>query len=404
VAATSLEDGVISPGGIGYDISCGVRLLRTRLSREEFRPYHEKLADHLYYNVPSGMGTGGPVRLSRDDFTGVFRQGARWAVEKGWGEPDDLETCEDGGALDTADPSLPSDRARERGKDQLGTLGSGNHFLEVQWVDEIYDEPVAETFGLFRDQITVMIHTGSRGCGYQICEDFLGVMQQASRKYNVRLPDRQLSCAPVRSREGQDYFAAMSAGANFARANRQVITHRVRETFLSTLRASPRDLGMEVVYDVCHNIGKIEEHAVDGIKKTLCVHRKGATRAFAAGHPDVPEAYRSVGQPVLIPGTMGTSSFVLVGTERAMKETFGTTCHGAGRLLSRKAATKQANGRDLIDDLKKQGVLVRTGSLRGLAEEAPLAYKDVDNVVDVCHRAGLATKVARLRPLAVVKG
>jgi tRNA-splicing ligase RtcB len=405
VAAMDVSDGVISPGGIGYDISCGVRLLRSNLSFADVEPKLDALADALFHAVPSGLGAPGRLRLSSENVRDVFKKGARWAVENGLGDRDDLETCEDGGRLDTADPSAPSRRAVERGRDQLGTLGSGNHFLEVQRVDEVFDPVLAQAFGLFPGQVAVMIHTGSRGCGYQICEDSLGSMQAASRRYGISLPDRQLACAPISSPEGQAYFAAMSAGANYARANRQAITHWVREAFASLLRLTPRDLGMGVVYDVCHNIGKIEVHDVAGKGRSpLCVHRKGATRAFPAGHPDVPEAYRAVGHPVLIPGTMGTASYVAVGTDRAMAETFGTVCHGAGRRLSRKAATRQVDGRELQEELGRRGIRVRTASVRGLAEEAPLAYKDVDDVVEVCVKAGLARKVARLRPVAVVKG
>lgn len=404
VAAMDVSDGVISPGGIGFDISCGVRLLRTNLSRKDVQKNIEPLVDGLFHNVPSGVGSTGRVRLTQDEMRDVFEKGAAWAVEKGFGEREDLATCEDGGALDSADPDLPSARAVQRGRDQLGTLGSGNHFLEIQWVDEIYDESVARAFGIFLNQVVLMIHTGSRGCGYQICDDYLSVMQRASKKYGISVPDRQLCCAPVSSREGRDYFGAMCAGANFARSNRQVITQLVRETFMKVLGTGPKDLGMNVVYDVCHNVGKIEEHEVNGKKKKLCVHRKGATRSFPAGHPDVPEKYRAVGQPVMIPGTMGTASYVLVGTDLAMKETFGTTCHGAGRAMSRSAALKKVNGRELQAQLKAQGILVRTASYKGLAEEAPLAYKDVSSVVDVCHNAGISKKVARLRPLGVVKG
>lgn len=404
VAATSLEDGVISPGGIGYDISCGVRLLRSNLKKEEIKNKIESIVNSLFAHVPSGVGSTGKMHLSVPEIKKVFEKGAKWSVEKGLGEKEDLESCEDGGWIQTADPELPSARAIERGKNQLGTLGSGNHFLEVQVVDEIYDEDCASVFGLFKGQITVMIHTGSRGCGYQICDDFLKVMQGATRKYQIPLPDPQLACAPLSSQEGKDYFAAMGAGANYARANRQTITQWVRESFMKTLSAGPKELGMSVVYDVCHNIGKIEEHEVGGKKMKLCVHRKGATRAFPKGHPEIPEKYRSVGQPVLIPGTMGTYSYVAVGTERAMKETFGTTCHGAGRAMSRTKASKQINGHQLRSDLEKEGILVRTDSYRGLAEEAPFAYKDVNEVVDVCHQAGISLKVARLKPLAIVKG
>jgi tRNA-splicing ligase RtcB (3'-phosphate/5'-hydroxy nucleic acid ligase) len=404
VAATDLDGGVISPGGIGYDISCGVRLLRTNLAAEDLERRKDKLMDALFHNVPSGVGTGGRRRLSPEDMRKIFARGARWAVEQGLGGGEDLDACEDGGALSTADPDAPSRRAVERGLDQLGTLGSGNHFLELQRVETVYDPSAAAAFGLFEGQAAVMIHTGSRGCGYQICEDSLAVMQGASRKYGFVLPDRQLCCAPFSSPEGRAYFGAMSAGANYARANRQAITHEVREAFQRVLEISPRDLGMDVVYDVCHNIGKVEEHAVGGRKRKVLVHRKGATRAFPAGHPEVPEKYRAVGHPVIIPGTMGTFSHVAVGTGRALAETFGTTCHGAGRALSRKSAAKLADGREVEGRLKARGIAVRTSSYRGLAEEAPAAYKDVDDVVNVCLGAGLVRKVARLAPLGVVKG
>lgn len=404
VAATSLDEGVISPGGIGYDISCGVRLLRSNLEAEGIGKKLGGLIDSIFHNVPSGVGSTGRLNLTVGEMKKVFEKGARWSVEKGLGDRTDLETCEDGGFLEGADSDLPSARAVERGKKQLGTLGSGNHFAEIQVVDEIYDQKVAAVFGLFKGQVTVMIHTGSRGCGYQICDDFLRVMSEASRKYQIHLPDPQLACAPLSSKEGKNYFAAMSAGANYARANRQAITHWIRESFMRTLSISPKDLGMDVIYDVCHNVGKIEEHEISGKKKKVCVHRKGATRAFPAGHPEVPEKYRSVGQPVLIPGTMGTHSYAAVGTDQAMRETFGTTCHGAGRAMSRTKAMKQVDGRQLQKDLEQSGILVRTDSYRGLAEEAPFAYKNVSEVVEVCHQAGISKKVARFKPIAVVKG
>ena len=404
VAATDAEHGVISPGGIGYDISCGVRLLRTDLTQADLDGRISPLMDALFAAVPSGVGQGGRHRLDEDDMRQVFRKGARWAVEHAYGDAADLLTCEDGGALSGVDPHRPSERALERGRGQLGTLGSGNHFLEVQVVDHLYEEKTAAAFGLFEGQVTVLIHTGSRGCGYQICEDSLRTMEKAARRHNIALPDRQLACAPVGSDEGKAYFNDMCAGANFARANRQVITHEVRKAFTAVLGSGGRGSGFRVVYDVCHNIGKIEEHEVGGRKRKLLVHRKGATRAFPAGHPEVPEAYRAVGQPVLIPGTMGTFSYVLVGTEQAMKETFGTTAHGAGRRLSRTAAAKQVPGARLLKELKALGVEVRTDNLKGLAEEAPIAYKDVSEVVDVCHNSGISRRVARMRPLGVVKG
>jgi tRNA-splicing ligase RtcB len=401
VAATAAEDGVISPGAVGYDISCGVRLLRTDLRAAEVQAALPKLMDALFAAVPSGVGAEGPVRLGKEELRKVFRKGARWAVDKGWGERGDLESIEDGGALSDADPERPSPRAVERGQNQLGTLGSGNHFLELQEVDEVYEPGTAAMFGLFPGQLTVLIHTGSRGCGYQICDDFLRSMQSAARKYGIALPDRQLCCAPFSSPEGQAYYGAMCAGANFARANRQVITHLARQALLRVLG---RDLGLRVVYDVAHNLCQVEEHEVDGKLRRLCVHRKGATRAFPAGRPEVPEAYRAVGQPVLVPGSMGTASYVLVGTEAAMKETWGTTAHGAGRMMSRTQALRQVQGRELLNQLKSRGIEVRTDSLRGLAEEAPAAYKDVSEVVAACHGSGISRRVARMRPIGVVKG
>lgn len=404
VAAMEAEHGVVTPGGIGFDISCGIRLLRSDLKKEDIGDKFPKLMDGLFRNVPSGLGSTGRLRLQPEEVREVLEKGAQWAVERGYGEREDLEAMEDFGRLEEADPDSVSKRAVERGREQLGTLGSGNHFCEVQEVVELFDERVAEAFGLFVGQIVVMIHTGSRGCGYQVCEDSLRVMEEASRRYGIPLPDRQLCCAPLSSPEGRDYLRVMYAGANFARANRQMITHWIRDTFMRVLMIGPKDLGMGVVYDVAHNIAKIEEHEVDGKKMRLLVHRKGATRAFPPGHPEVPEKYREVGQPVLIPGSMGTASYVLVGAEQAMKETFGTTCHGAGRAMSRSQALKRVQGHALKDQLEGQGILVRTASYKGLAEEAPFAYKDVSEVVDVCHQAGLSRKVARLKPLGVVKG
>ena len=401
VAATSVEDGVISPGAVGYDISCGVRLLRTDLKAAEVKAALPKLMDALFAAVPSGVGAEGPVRLGKEELRKVFLKGARWAVDKGYGERGDLECVEDGGALVEADPQRPSPRAVERGQNQLGTLGSGNHFLELQEVDEIYEPGTAAMFGLFPGQLVLLIHTGSRGCGYQICDDFLRSMQSTARKYGISLPDRQLCCAPFTSPEGQAYFGAMCSAANFARANRQVITHLARQALTRVLG---RDLGLRVVTDVSHNLCQVEEHEVDGRLRRLCVHRKGATRAFPAGRPEVPEAYRAVGQPVLVPGSMGTASYVLVGTEAAMRETWGTTAHGAGRMMSRTQALKQVGGRELLNQLKGRGIEVRTDSLRGLAEEAPVAYKDVSEVVAACHGSGISRRVARMRPVGVVKG
>jgi tRNA-splicing ligase RtcB len=401
VAAMDAAEGVISPGAVGYDISCGVRLLRSDLRAADVAGRARELAEALFKAVPSGVGVEGHLRLGPEEIRRVFLEGARWAVTRGYGEGADLEVVEDNGRETAADPERPSERAVERGRGQLGTLGSGNHFVELQEVDEIYDPGAAAAFGLFAGQFTMLIHTGSRGCGYQICEDFLRSMQSAARRYGISLPDRQLCCAPFMSSEGQAYFGAMCAGANFARANRQVITHFARQAIM---RCLGRDAHMRVVYDVAHNLCKVEEHEVNGVRRKLCVHRKGATRAFPAGRPEVPKVYRAVGQPVLVPGSMGTHSYVLIGTETAMKETFGTTAHGAGRAMSRSQALKRVQGRDLLRQLKNAGIEARTDSLRGLAEEAPFAYKDVAQVVEVCHEAGISRKVARLRPFAVIKG
>lgn len=405
VAAMDLKDGVISPGGVGYDISCGVRLIRTSLNASELKPQVPRLMDALFNAVPSGVGSEGAVHLDKSRMRKVFEKGAIWAVEKGYGDSQDLQTIEDGGCLEEADPFAPSPRAVERGRNQLGTLGSGNHFIELQEVDEIYDPRTAGVFGLFKGQLTVLIHTGSRGCGYQICDDFIRVMNNVVGKYGISIADRQLCCAPLNSKEGKEYLGAMASAANYAKANRQVITQNVRDAIMKVLGKGPKDLEMSVVYDISHNIAKIEEHSFKGKNIKVCVHRKGATRAFPAGHVDVPGPYRSVGQPVLVPGSMGTFSYVLVGTERAMQETFGSVCHGAGRLMSRTQALKMSRGGDLLDKLKAtQGIEIRTGSLKGLAEEAPYAYKDVSKVVDICQNAGIALKVARMRPVGVVKG
>jgi tRNA-splicing ligase RtcB len=404
VAAMDAKTGVVSPGMVGYDISCGVRLVRSNLTAGEMQGRKESLLDALHATVASGVGKGGRLKVAKPDMKRVFERGARWAVEQGYGEREDLDAVEDAGAVEGAEPDSVSDRALERGRVQVGTLGSGNHFLELQEVDAVYDPVAAEAFGLFERQFVVMIHTGSRGCGYQICTDSLKLMGAAGRRYGIALPDRQLACAPIDSPEGRAYIGAMNAGSNYARANRQVITHLLREAAMRALEISPADLGMGVVYDVSHNIAKFERHKVRGEERTLCVHRKGATRAFPAGHPDVPEPYRGVGQPVLVPGSMGTHSYVLRGTETAMLETFGTVCHGAGRMMSRTQAAKRIRGDELAKELERGGVSARTDSWRGFAEEAPFAYKDVSEVVAVCERAGLAKKVARLRPIGVLKG
>ncbi len=405
VVATDPATGVITPGGVGYDINCGVRLLRSALTREDVQPRLKELVGALFVQVPTGVGSRGKVRLTRENQRGPLTQGAGWAVEQGMGEPADLLHAEAGGCLPAADPDAVGPKAYERGRDQLGTLGSGNHFLEVQVVERIHDESVANVLGLFPGQVTVLIHSGSRGFGHQVCTDYLASMERAMRKYGIQLPDRQLACAPVEAEEAQAYLGAMRAAANSAWANRQCLTHWARQVFAQIFKRSPRDLGMDLVYDVAHNIAKFERHEVDGASREVVVHRKGATRAFAPGHPDIPERYRPVGQPVLVPGDMGRASFVLVGTPGAMRETFGSTCHGAGRLLSRSAAIRAAKGRAIERELEdRRGVIVRATGRDSVKEEMPDAYKDVEAVVGVCHEAGISRIVAKLRPLGVIKG
>ncbi|OGO24481.1 MAG: RNA-splicing ligase RtcB [Chloroflexi bacterium RBG_16_50_9] len=405
VAAMGVSDGVVSPGGVGFDINCGVRIMRTNLMREEVSPRIKELVDALYNNVPSGLGSEGKIRLRAKEIDEVLVKGSRWAVEHGYGRPEDLETTEERGEIAGTDPARVSGKARERGAPQLGTLGSGNHFLEVAVVDEIYEPDIANVLGINQSgQVMLLVHCGSRGLGHQVADDYIREMVRAMQKYGIEVPDRQLACAPVKSPEGQAYLAAMRCAANYAWANRQCITHWVREAFCRVMGKGEADAGLELIYDVTHNIAKIEEHEVNGHRETLCVHRKGATRAFPAGHPDIPEKYAKVGQPILIPGDMGRVSYVLAGTERAMKETFGSTCHGAGRMKSRAAAKKYVSGRDVLMAMEARGIAVRAGSLSGLAEEASEAYKDVNDVVRVAHNAGISKKVARTRPIAVVKG
>ena len=405
VAATRVSDGVISPGGVGFDINCGVRLLRTGLTEEQVTPRIEQLVNALYSNVPSGVGSQGKLRLKEREVDDVLRKGSRWAVERGYGEGRDLEVTEEGGRMQDADPERVSAKAKQRGGPQLGTLGAGNHFLEVGIVDEIYEPSAASVMGIEGvGQAMLLIHTGSRGLGHQVCDDHVKAMGAAVARYGIDLPDRQLACAPVKSPEGQAYFAAMAAAANYAWANRQCITHWARESFMRVFRMGPRELGMEMIYDVAHNIAKMERYEVDGKKLELCVHRKGATRAFPAGRPELPAIYAGIGQPVLIPGDMGRYSYVLVGTELAMEETFGSTCHGAGRVQSRAAAKKSLRGIDVAQRMARKGITVRAGSMASLAEEASEAYKDVAQVVEVAHRAGISRRVARLRPIGVVKG
>ncbi|MBI2909731.1 MAG: RtcB family protein [Chloroflexi bacterium] len=405
VAATSVDDGVVSPGGVGFDINCGVRILRTNLVHEDIKAKIRELVDALYVSVPSGVGSKGKIRLRGNEIDDVLRKGSRWAVEMGYGRKEDLDATEERGEMHGADPDAVSAKAKDRGTPQLGTLGSGNHFLEVALVDKIFEPEIASVMGIDRvDQVMVLIHCGSRGLGHQVADDYIKEMVKAMRKYDIELPDRQLACAPVKSHEGRDYLAAMRCAANFAWANRQCIMHWVRESFCRAAGMCEEDAGLELIYDVCHNIAKIETHEVDGRKDTLCVHRKGATRAFPTGHPDVPAKYAAIGQPVLIPGDMGRVSYVLVGTEQAMKETWGSTCHGAGRMQSRAAAKKHLRGTDILKELQSRGITVRAGSMSGLAEEASEAYKDVTQVVGVCHNAGISRIIARTRPIGVIKG
>ncbi len=402
VAATLVEEGVISPGGVGYDISCGVRLIKTNLTQEEAADKLQELVDAINASVPKGLGTKGRLHLERKEMEKMMAKGAAELVARGMGWEEDLEAMEEQGCYPGADPSKVSERAFARGKDQVGTLGSGNHFLEIQVIDEV--EPLAEKLGLYEGQLVIMVHSGSRGMGHQICTDYIEIMAASLSKYGYSLPDRQLVCAPVQSREGQDYLAAMACAANFAMCNREALTHWIRECFERVFRTAARNLGMEVLYDISHNLAKQEDHLVDGRRLTLMVHRKGATRAFPGSRPEVAHRYAETGQPVIIPGDMGSHSYVLVGTEEALDKSFGSTCHGAGRTMSRKAAKKQVRGDELKRRLENMGIMVRAAHLAGLAEEAPEAYKDVKAVVEICQGAGLSRKVARMRPLAVLKG
>jgi len=399
------EGGVITPGGIGFDINCGVRLVRTDLEAERIRPRLHELVNALFDAVPTGVGSEKAIRtLSKGQLQEVMLDGAKWALRNGYATEDELLRTEAGGAMGGADPDAVSSRAHQRGGPQLGTLGSGNHFLEIDVVDEVFDERAADVLGLAKGLVAVQIHCGSRGFGHQICSDYLEVMQKAMRKYGISVPDRQLACAPLDSAEGKRYYGAMAAAANFAWCNRQVILSLAERAFEKALGLRRSSSGWRQVYDVAHNIAKLERHEVDGAERLLCVHRKGATRAFPPGHPELPEPYRDIGQPVLIPGDMGTASYVLVGTSRAMAETWGSTCHGAGRVMSRKEATRRSQGRNLMQEMKDRGVVLRAQGKRTIAEEMPYAYKDVEAVVSVMHDAGITRKVARLKPLGVIKG
>jgi tRNA-splicing ligase RtcB (3'-phosphate/5'-hydroxy nucleic acid ligase) len=404
VAAFGLQDGVISPGGVGYDINCGCRLVTTRLAHEDIRDRLKDLISALYHHIPTGVGSKSDLKLSANEERRVLIEGAKWAVDRGYGTDEDLEATEDGGKMAGADPEMVSARAIERGREQLGTLGSGNHFLEIEVVEEIFDKKAAAAFGLAEDQICVLIHSGSRGLGYQVCDDYLARMVKHLGELEISLPDRQLACAYLTSNRGKEYLAAMACAANYAWANRQMMMHWTRETFERTLKKGPRDLGMRLLYDVCHNIAKIETFNVDGKDVKLCVHRKGATRAFPPGHPALPKLYGNTGQPVLIPGDMGTGSYVLAGTEKAFAETFGSTCHGAGRVMSRTQAKKASRGRSIEREMAAKGIIIMATGKGTLNEEIPEAYKDLDQVVDVVHRAGISRKVARLRALGCIKG
>jgi tRNA-splicing ligase RtcB len=406
VAAMRVDDGVVSPGGVGFDINCGTRVLRSNLTEDEVRPHLKSLVDQIFRDIPAGVGGAGLVRVSVKEIDDVLVKGARWALEKGYAWPEDVEAIESRGAVPGADPEKVSRKAKERGGPQLGTIGSGNHFLELQVVDEVYDEEKADVMGIMGPgQVVVFVHCGSRGLGHQTCQDYLDVMEQASARYGIHLPDKQLACAPIRSKEGEDYIGAMTAAANFAFCNRQLITHWTRQAFQKVLGRDARDdLGMHLVYDVAHNIAKIERHRVNSHELEVCVHRKGATRAFPPGHPDVPPKYQKIGQPVLVPGDMGRYSYISVGTKQAMTETWGSTCHGAGRVRSRGEAKRVLKGVDVAQRLLERGIYVRAQNRALLAEEASEAYKDVAQVIDVLDEAGIAKKVCRMRPIGVVKG
>lgn len=404
VAGIDADDGVISPGGVGYDINCGVRLLASHVDAEEIKPFREDLMSALYQSCPSGLGGDGRIRVSKRELDNLLSDGASWALKQGLARDQDVEHTEEHGSLPGADPSQVSERAKERGLSQVGSLGSGNHFLELDVVREVYDPDLAEALDLREEQVVVQIHCGSRGFGHQVCDDYVKSLQSAVKKYDIYLPNRQLVCAPIDSPEGQSYYGAMACAVNYAFVNRQVLAMGAREAFERVLAGKVSDFDLRQVYDVAHNIAKFEEHTVNGSRKRLCVHRKGATRCFPPGHEGVPAAYRDVGQPVLVPGSMGTASYVLVGQQKAMDLTFGSSCHGAGRTMSRTQARKEVWGHDLREELEAGGITVRASSMKGLAEEAPLAYKDVSRVVGIVHSLGLAHKVARLEPLGVVKG
>jgi tRNA-splicing ligase RtcB len=405
VAATDIDaGGVVSPGGVGFDIGCGVRLLRSDLSEDEIKPKIEDLLQTLAKRIPAGVGGEGLVTLDRSESKAVLKDGASWALARKIGTDEDAEYTEDRGTLEGADPEAVSDKALDRGARQLGSLGAGNHFMEVQVVDEVFSEKEASAFGLHKGQVCLMIHTGSRGLGHQVCTEEVRSIESAMRRIGIEVPDRQLACAPMGDQEGAKYMGAMFAAANFARTNRHVLADGIRKVFDEVFRSRDKGVGLSTVYDVSHNVAKVETYEVDGKSRQLCVHRKGATRSFGPGNPELPDRYGEVGQPVLVPGSMGTSSWVAAGTAEAARLSFGSTCHGAGRMMSRKAATKQSSGQQLRSELEQKGILVRARQIRSLSEEAPYAYKDVDEVIQVCHELGLSKKVAKLRPIAVVKG
>jgi len=402
VAATKFPEGVISPGGIGYDINCGVRLLKSKLTFDDIKDKLQSLAREIYHCIPSGVGRGGKLKLSPEQLNQLLKNGAHWMLENGYATKSDIEHIESNGTLPNADPDAISDHAKKRGLDQVGTLGAGNHFVEVDIVEEIFDKKAAQAFGLYKNQVTVLIHTGSRGLGHQVATDYIKTMMQVMSNYNIQLPDRELACVPFNSPEGTNYFNAMAAAANYAWCNRQMITHLARQAFNKEL--GEKDGQLSLLYDIAHNIAKIETHKIDGKKEKVIIHRKGATRAFPPGSPEIPKEYQVVGQPVLIPGSMGTASYVLVGTQEGMQTSFGSTCHGAGRRMSRRAAKRAIHGKTLKQELEAKGICIRAGSISGLAEEAPLAYKDIDDVIEVVHEAKIAKKVVKLRPCAVIKG
>ncbi|MDP3732163.1 MAG: RtcB family protein, partial [Candidatus Omnitrophota bacterium] len=405
VAATDVEaGGVISPGGVGFDINCGVRMLRTSFQYDEIKDKIKDLVYALFSDVPAGVGSKGDIIVSKKEEKEILLKGSKWAVDKGYGTEEDLECTEENGAIQGADPVCVSDRAYDRGKAQSGTLGSGNHFLEIQVIDQLYDRDICDEFELNLGQVMVMIHSGSRGFGYQVCDDYTRNMVHCLQKYNINVPDRQLACAPVNSQEGKAYLGAMKCAANYAWANRQCLMHLTRKVFEKVFSMSWQKMGMYLIYDVAHNIAKLEKYTIDGKEKTLCVHRKGATRAFGPGHPALPPRYKKTGQPVIIPGDMGRNSYLLVGTQKAMEETFGSTCHGAGRVKSRTAATKSINLDALLKELESKGIMVKASGRGTIVEEAPQAYKDVNEVVNVVHNVGISKRVCRMRPVGVIKG